>query len=73
MSPASYGAVVIFLVAGCMLGWFANRAIASHGDVKSTKKKIPGYRKSRHHNGIVAAILAFVIGVLVFDLIRVRH
>jgi hypothetical protein len=70
MSSASYGLVLIFLGAGCALGWFANRSIAAHGDVKSTKRKLPGYRKSRHHNGILALILAFVIGLAVFDLIR---
>lgn len=70
MSPASYGVALIFLGAGCALGWFANRSVAAHGDVKSTKKKLPGYRKTRHHNGIVALILAFVIGIVVFDLIR---
>jgi hypothetical protein len=70
MSAASYGVALIFLGAGCLLGWFANRSVAAHADVKSTKKKIPGYRKTRHHNGIVALILAFVIGIVVFDLIR---
>ncbi len=70
MSSASYVLVLIFLAAGCVLGWFANRSVAAHGDVKSTKKKIPGYRKSRHYNGVVALILAFVIGIVVFDLIH---
>ena len=70
MSSASYGLVIIFLGAGCALGWYANRSIAAHGDVKSTRKKIPGYRKTRHRSGIVALILAFVIGVVIFDLIR---
>ena len=70
MSSASYGLVLIFRGAGCALGWFANRSIAAHGDVKSTKRKLPGYRRSRHHNGILALVLAFVIGLVVFDLIR---
>ncbi len=70
MSSASYGVALIFLGAGCALGWYANRSIAAHGDVKSTKRKIPGYRKARHHSGLVAIILAFVIVVVVFDLIR---
>jgi len=70
MSSASYVLVLIFLAAGCFLGWFANRSFAAHGDVKSTKRKLPGYRKSRHYNGIVALILAFVIGIVVFDLIH---
>lgn len=70
MGSASYGTALVFLVAGTALGWYANRSYAAHGDVKSTKKKIPGYRKSRHHNGIITIILAFVIGVVIFDLIR---
>lgn len=70
MSSSSYGLVLIFLSAGCALGWYANRSFAAHGDVKSTKRKIPGFRKSRHHNGIITIILALVIGVVVFDLIH---
>lgn len=73
MSSASYGLVLIFLSAGCALGWYASRAFAAHGDVKSTKKKLPGFRKSRHRNGIISFILAFVICVVVFNLIRVQH
>ncbi|HXP19194.1 MAG TPA: hypothetical protein VN840_06065 [Streptosporangiaceae bacterium] len=73
MSSASYGLVLIFLAAGCALGWYANRAYAAHGDVKSTKRKIPGFRKSRHRNSIITFILAFVICVVVYDIIRVRH
>jgi hypothetical protein len=56
-----------------MLGWHAGRAYASRGDVKSTKKKIPGYRKSRHRNGLITIILAFVICVVVLDLMHITH
>ena len=70
MSSASYGLIFIFLAAGCALGWYANRSIAAHGDVKSTRGKLPGYRKTRHRTGVVAMILALVIGVVVFDLIH---
>ncbi len=70
MSPGSYGLVLIFLTAGCVLGWHANKSYASHGDVKSTKAKIPGYRRSRHRNGVVTFILAFVIAIVVLDLLR---
>jgi hypothetical protein len=73
MSSASYVLILIFLVAGCTLGWFANRSVAAHGDVKSTKRKLPGYRKTRHRNGIVALILAFVIAFAVLDLIHPHH
>ncbi len=73
MSAATDGLILIFLAAGCTLGWHANRAYAAHGDVKSTKKKIPGYRKSRHRNGVIAVILAFVICAVVLDLLRNSH
>jgi hypothetical protein len=70
MSSASYGLVLIFLGAGFALGWYANRAYAAHGDVKSTKKKIPGFRKSRHRNGLITAFLAFGVGIVVFGLLH---
>ena len=73
MSVSSDGLALIFLAGGSTLGWYANRAYAAHGDVKSTKRKVPGYRKSRHRNGIITVILAFVICVVVYDLIRIRH
>jgi hypothetical protein len=73
MSPASYGLVLIFLSAGAVLGWHANKSYASHGDVKSTKAKIPGYRKSRHRNGVFTVILAFVIALVVFNLLHPHH
>jgi len=70
MSSASYALLFIFLAAGGVLGWFTNRSIAAHGDVKSTKAKLPGYRKARHRNGIFAMILALLIGIVIFDLIH---
>jgi hypothetical protein len=73
MSSASYALVLLFLVAGFALGWYANRAYAAHGDVKSTKAKIPGYRKSRHKNGTITAILAFAIAVVILGILSPHH
>ena len=70
MSPSSYGLVLIFLAAGGLLGWHANKSVASHGDVKATKAKIPRYRRSRHRSGVITFILAFVIAIAVFDMLR---
>ena len=70
MRPVDYGLVLIFLISGSVLGWFANKAYASHGDVKTGKQRLSGYRKSRHRNGFITAVLAFVIGIVVFDLLR---
>ena len=73
MSPATYALVLVFLGAGCVLGWFTNRSVSAHLDVKSTKRKLPGYRKARHFNGVVAIILAFVIALMVLDVIHPHH
>lgn len=69
MRSSSY-LIFLFLAAGAALGWFGNRSVAAHGDVKSTRAKLPGYRKTRHRTGIVALILAFVIGVVLFNVIH---
>ena len=73
MSVASFGLVLLFLPAGFALGWYSNKAYASHGDVKSTKAKIPGYRKSRHRNGFITALLAFVICVVIIGFMHPHH
>lgn len=73
MSAASSGLFIVFLGAGGALGWYANRAYAAHGDVKSTKKKLPGYRKSRKQNGFVTLVLFFVIGFVVITMLGGHH
>ena len=70
MSAASYALILVFLAGGVVLGWFSNKAYSSHGDVKVGKTRVKNYRKSRHQNGLIAIILAVVIGVIVFDLIH---
>ena len=70
MNPASYVLVLVFLAAGTVLGWYANRAIAANADVKSTKKKLPGFRKTRKHNGVITIVIAFFVAIIVFDLLR---
>ena len=69
MSPGTYGLVLVFLAAGTIFGWFANRAVAAHADVKSQKKKLPGFRKTRMHNGFVAIAIAFALVIIVFDIL----
>lgn len=70
MKPADYGLILIFLTLGAVLGWWASKAYASYGDVKTGKQRLRGYRKARGRNSIVTAILALVIGVVVLDLLR---
>ena len=73
MNPATYVLALLFLAAGFSLGWYANRAYAAHGDVKSTKAKIPGFRKNRYKNGVVTAVLAFGIAVVILGILQPHH
>lgn len=71
MSAAVFTVAVLVLVIGCTLGWHANRTYTAHGDVKTTRGRIAGYRKTRLRSGIIAVI--FVIVVLVFFAVVVVH
>ncbi len=73
MNAATYVLALLFLAAGFALGWYANRAYSAHGDVKSTKAKIPGYRKNRYKNGVVTAFLAFAIAVVILGILQPHH
>jgi MFS family permease len=73
MTALILGIGLVFLAVGFALGWYSNKTYASHGDVKSTKAKIPGYRKSRHRNGFITALLAFAIGVVIVGFMHPHH
>jgi hypothetical protein len=70
MGSAAFGFVLIVLVVGCFLGWHANRAHAAHGDIKTTKGRISGYRKTRLRSGVIA--IALVVLAL-FTVVAVIH
>lgn len=59
MKPAVAFIVIIFLAMGCFLGWHAQRARSAHGDVKVTKGRLPGFRRTRLRSGL------WVIGLVV--------
>ena len=61
MNPGVLVLVIAFLAVGCMLGWHAQRAKAAHGDVRSTKGRLPGYRKERIRSGLYSLILIAVV------------
>lgn len=71
MNPGALLLVIIFLAVGCMLGWHAQRARSAHGDVRTTKNRLPGFRKTRMRSGL------YVIGLLVVALLvmsaLIRH
>jgi divalent metal cation (Fe/Co/Zn/Cd) transporter len=64
MEPGVFIIVILFLAVGCMLGWHAQRAHSAHGDVRTTKNRLPGFRKTRMRSGIWVlgiAVLAILI------------
>jgi hypothetical protein len=60
VSATIFGIAVVVLVVGCILGWHANRTYAAHGDVKTTRGRIAGYRKTRLRSGVIAVIFVIV-------------
>jgi ABC-type Fe3+ transport system permease subunit len=70
-TTAAFGIAVLVLVIGCFLGWHANRTYAAHGDVKTTRGRIAGYRKTRLRSGLIA--IAFVIIALLVIAAVVKH
>jgi hypothetical protein len=68
MGGAVFGIAVIVLAVGCFLGWHANRAHAAHGDIKSVKGRIPGYRKTRLRSGAITIGLVIAALAIIHDL-----
>jgi hypothetical protein len=66
VGAAGFGIALIVLVVGCVFGWHANRARTAHSDVKTTKGRISGYRKTRLRSGLLA------LGLVIIALILVR-
>ena len=62
--------VIIFLALGCVLGWHANRARSAHGDVKATKGRLPGFRRTRQRSGLIALALAALVLLVIFALLH---
>jgi ABC-type Fe3+ transport system permease subunit len=61
MNPTAIGLIVIFLVVGCVVGWFSQKTTAAHADVKVAKTRLAGGRRTRWRS----AILVFVVGAIV--------
>ncbi len=69
MGSAAFGIAAIVLVVGCLLGWHANRTHAAHGDIKTTHKRISGYRKTRLRSGLMTLGLVVVALLIVAALV----
>ena len=57
MSAAATGLALVVLVVGAIMGWHASRAHAAHGDLRTTRKRLPGYRKTRLRSAMVVVAL----------------
>jgi MFS superfamily sulfate permease-like transporter len=70
MNPGVLIILVVFLAVGCMLGWHAQRAKAAHGDVRSTKGRLPGFRKERIRSGLYSLVLIAIVVLILAALVR---
>ena len=70
MNPGVLVIVVAFLAVGCMLGWHAQRAKSAHGDVRSTKGRLPGFRKTRIRSGLYVFFLIVIVVLIMSALVR---
>jgi ABC-type Fe3+ transport system permease subunit len=70
MSPAAIGLIIIFLVVGCVVGWYSQKTTAAHGDVKVAKNRLAGGRRTRWRSGIVVVIVGLVVLLAVRDVLH---
>ena len=70
MNPGALVLVVAFLAVGCMLGWHAQRAKSAHGDVRSTKGRLPGFRKTRIRSGLYVFVIVAIAVLIMSALVR---
>jgi hypothetical protein len=69
MSAAATALALAVLVVGALMGWHANRAHAAHGDLRTTRRRLPGYRKTRLRSGLLTVAMFAVALIIIRDLI----
>lgn len=72
MSPAAIGLIVIFLVVGCLLGWYSERTRSAHSDVKVAKTRLHGGRRTRWRSGILVLVIGVIVLLAVKDTLHPR-
>jgi H+/Cl- antiporter ClcA len=72
MSPAAIGLIVIFLVVGCVLGWYSQKTTAAHSDVKVAKTRLSGGRRTRWRSGLAVLVLGVIVILAVKDALHPR-
>jgi ABC-type Fe3+ transport system permease subunit len=69
MGPAATLLTLIVLVVGALMGWHANRAHSAHGDLRTTRGRLPGFRRTRLRSGLFALAMLALALILVRDLV----
>jgi ABC-type Fe3+ transport system permease subunit len=72
MSAAAIGLIIIFLVVGCLLGWYSERTRAAHSDVKVAKTRLHGGRTTRWRSGVAVLIIGIIVLLAVRDVLHPR-
>lgn len=72
MNPTVIGLIIIFLVVGCVIGWFSQKTTAAHGDVKVAKTRLSGGRRTRWRSGIFVLVVGVVVVLAVRDFMHPR-
>jgi hypothetical protein len=70
MSPTAIGLIIIFLVVGCVVGWFSQKTTAAHADVKVAKTRLSGGRRTRWRSGILVLVVGIMVILAVKDFIH---
>jgi ABC-type Mn2+/Zn2+ transport system permease subunit len=70
MNPTAIGLIVIFLVVGCVVGWFSQKTSAAHADVKVAKTRLAGGRRTRWRSGLFVLVVGIVVILAVKDIIH---
>jgi hypothetical protein len=55
---------IAVLIVGALMGWHANRVHSAHGDLRTTRGRLPGFRRTRLRSGVFSVLL-FVLAVFV--------
>ena len=69
MGPAAATLALVVLVLGGLVGWHAKRAHGAHGDLKTTRGRVPGFQQTRLRSGALSIVLLLVALFVIKDLI----
>jgi hypothetical protein len=72
MNPTAIGLIIIFLVIGCVVGWFSQKTSAAHADVKVAKNRLSGGRKTRWRSGLLVLAFGVIVILAVKDFLHPR-